>query len=181
MPPGGLPTGPPKGSSSHLGGGCQAVGPLGRSPWQFLPDTPSRLVFSPLWAPQRGAPGASPWSSGLCPLPFALQMEQRLRLFRIACEKHQLMYRLAMTGAGIDRHLFCLYVVSKYLAVESPFLKEVSQSCVPVAAPAGPQAAPEPRRSRDSLTNGAGVASGPRGSAVLSGKRASPALECPAL
>lgn len=36
------------------------------------------------------------------------------------------MYRLAMTGAGIDRHLFCLYVVSKYLGVESPFLAEVS-------------------------------------------------------
>uniref|UniRef100_A0A4W6G7C6 carnitine O-palmitoyltransferase n=1 Tax=Lates calcarifer TaxID=8187 RepID=A0A4W6G7C6_LATCA len=47
------------------------------------------------------------------------------RLFRTALEKHQLLYRLAMTGAGIDRHLFCLYVVSKYLGVESPFLKEV--------------------------------------------------------
>uniref|UniRef100_I3KVX6 carnitine O-palmitoyltransferase n=1 Tax=Oreochromis niloticus TaxID=8128 RepID=I3KVX6_ORENI len=46
-------------------------------------------------------------------------------LFRVASEKHQLLYRLAMTGAGIDRHLFCLYVVSKYLGVESPFLKEV--------------------------------------------------------
>lgn len=55
-------------------------------------------------------------------------MEQRLRLFKMASEKHQHMYRLAMTGAGIDRHLFCLYVVSKYLAVESPFLKEVSPS-----------------------------------------------------
>uniref|UniRef100_A0A5F9C908 Carnitine O-palmitoyltransferase 1, muscle isoform n=1 Tax=Oryctolagus cuniculus TaxID=9986 RepID=A0A5F9C908_RABIT len=52
-------------------------------------------------------------------------VEQRLRLFRLASEKHQHLYRLAMTGAGIDRHLFCLYVVSKYLAVESPFLKEV--------------------------------------------------------
>lgn len=51
--------------------------------------------------------------------------EQRLKLFKIACEKHQHLYRLAMTGAGIDRHLFCLYVVSKYLAVDSPFLKEV--------------------------------------------------------
>ncbi|XP_075857827.1 carnitine O-palmitoyltransferase 1, liver isoform isoform X1 [Microcebus murinus] len=51
--------------------------------------------------------------------------EQRLRLFKIASEKHQLMYRLAMTGAGIDRHLFCLYVVSKYLGMDSPFLKEV--------------------------------------------------------
>ncbi|XP_014648815.1 PREDICTED: carnitine O-palmitoyltransferase 1, muscle isoform isoform X2 [Ceratotherium simum simum] len=47
-------------------------------------------------------------------------------LFRKASEKHQNMYRLAMTGAGIDRHLFCLYVVSKYLGVSSPFLAEVA-------------------------------------------------------
>lgn len=47
-------------------------------------------------------------------------------LFRKAAQKHQNMYRLAMTGAGIDRHLFCLYVVSKYLGVSSPFLAEVS-------------------------------------------------------
>ncbi|EHB12709.1 Carnitine O-palmitoyltransferase 1, liver isoform [Heterocephalus glaber] len=52
-------------------------------------------------------------------------VEQKLKLFKTACEKHQLLYRLAMTGSGIDRHLFCLYVVSKYLGVESPFLKEV--------------------------------------------------------
>ncbi|XP_042718054.2 carnitine O-palmitoyltransferase 1, liver isoform isoform X5 [Chrysemys picta bellii] len=51
--------------------------------------------------------------------------EKRCKLFRIAADKHQHLYRLAMTGAGIDRHLFCLYVVSKYLGVESPFLKEV--------------------------------------------------------
>uniref|UniRef100_A0A8B9PK11 carnitine O-palmitoyltransferase n=1 Tax=Apteryx owenii TaxID=8824 RepID=A0A8B9PK11_APTOW len=49
-----------------------------------------------------------------------------LKLLRVATAKHQLLYRLAMTGAGIDRHLFCLYVVSKYLAVDSPFLKEVA-------------------------------------------------------
>lgn len=42
-----------------------------------------------------------------------------------ACERHQLGYQDAMCGQGIDRHLFCLYVVSKYLEVESPFLKEV--------------------------------------------------------
>ncbi|XP_048101290.1 LOW QUALITY PROTEIN: carnitine O-palmitoyltransferase 1, liver isoform [Alosa alosa] len=47
------------------------------------------------------------------------------KLFRLAVERHQNLYRLAMTGSGIDRHLFCLYVVSKYLGVESPFLKEV--------------------------------------------------------
>ncbi|XP_042352690.1 carnitine O-palmitoyltransferase 1, liver isoform isoform X2 [Plectropomus leopardus] len=51
--------------------------------------------------------------------------EERLKLLKQAAEKHQNMYRLAMTGEGIDRHLFCLYVVSKYLGEDSPFLKEV--------------------------------------------------------
>lgn len=54
------------------------------------------------------------------------QNTQRLALFRKAAEKHQNMYRLAMTGSGIDRHLFCLYIVSKYLGVDSPFLTKVS-------------------------------------------------------
>ncbi|XP_051537962.1 carnitine O-palmitoyltransferase 1, liver isoform-like isoform X2 [Myxocyprinus asiaticus] len=48
------------------------------------------------------------------------------RLFCTASERHQQLYRMAMTGAGIDRHLFCLYIVSKYLGEESPFLKELS-------------------------------------------------------
>ncbi|XP_033909529.1 carnitine O-palmitoyltransferase 1, liver isoform-like isoform X1 [Acipenser ruthenus] len=51
--------------------------------------------------------------------------EEKMKLFNLAAEKHQNLYRLAMTGDGIDRHLFCLYVVSKYLGVDSPFLKEV--------------------------------------------------------
>ncbi|KAF1562662.1 Carnitine O-palmitoyltransferase 1, muscle isoform, partial [Eudyptes schlegeli] len=50
---------------------------------------------------------------------------ERQRLFKLAAEKHQHMYRMAMTGAGIDRHLFCLYVVSRYLGVQSPFLAQV--------------------------------------------------------
>ncbi|XP_032804808.1 carnitine O-palmitoyltransferase 1, liver isoform-like [Petromyzon marinus] len=50
---------------------------------------------------------------------------ERVALFRTAMDKHQRMYLLAMTGLGIDRHLFCLYVVSRYLGLESPFLKEV--------------------------------------------------------
>ncbi|MEE6499353.1 hypothetical protein FKM82_003421 [Ascaphus truei] len=57
--------------------------------------------------------------------PTQTNDDKRLALFRLASEKHQQMYRLAMTGSGIDRHLFCLYVVSKYLGVDSPFLKEV--------------------------------------------------------
>ncbi|XP_059421263.1 carnitine O-palmitoyltransferase 1, liver isoform-like isoform X1 [Carassius carassius] len=51
--------------------------------------------------------------------------EQRLALFNKAADKHQNMYRLAMTGAGIDRHLFCLYIVSKVMGIDSPFLKQV--------------------------------------------------------
>lgn len=53
------------------------------------------------------------------------QNAQRLALFRKAADKHQNMYRLAMTGSGIDRHLFCLYIMSKYLCVDSPFLEKV--------------------------------------------------------
>ncbi|KAM4677552.1 carnitine O-palmitoyltransferase 1, muscle isoform [Discoglossus pictus] len=49
----------------------------------------------------------------------------RLALYRKASDQHQLMYRLAMTGQGIDRHLFCLYLVSRYLGTDSPFLKKV--------------------------------------------------------
>ncbi|KAG2459931.1 CPT1A palmitoyltransferase, partial [Polypterus senegalus] len=63
-------------------------------------------------------------------IQLALQLahfrnEEKLELFRKAAEKHQHMCRLAMTGAGIDRHLFCLYVVSKYLGMDPPFLKQV--------------------------------------------------------
>ncbi|KAK5642774.1 hypothetical protein RI129_008941 [Pyrocoelia pectoralis] len=52
-------------------------------------------------------------------------IEDRVKLLRVACAKHQVGYQDAMCGKGIDRHLFCLYVVSKYLEVDSPFLKEV--------------------------------------------------------
>jgi carnitine O-palmitoyltransferase 1 len=51
--------------------------------------------------------------------------EERYKLFKSACDYHQQQYRDAMTGKGVDRHLFCLYVISKYLEVDSPFLKEV--------------------------------------------------------
>lgn len=30
-----------------------------------------------------------------------------------------------MLGKGVDRHLFCLYVVSRYLEEDSPFLEKV--------------------------------------------------------
>lgn len=49
----------------------------------------------------------------------------RMNLFHKACEYHVNQYRNAMTGKGVDRHIFCLYVVSKYLELDIPFLKEV--------------------------------------------------------
>lgn len=54
-----------------------------------------------------------------------MQNDERVELLKKACERHQLAYQDAMCGHGIDRHLFCLYVVSKYLEVDSPFLNEV--------------------------------------------------------
>lgn len=50
---------------------------------------------------------------------------ERIRLMHVASQVHQRSYQDAMCGKGIDRHLFCLYVISKYLEVDSPFLKEV--------------------------------------------------------
>ncbi|XP_015585917.1 carnitine O-palmitoyltransferase 1, liver isoform isoform X2 [Cephus cinctus] len=52
-------------------------------------------------------------------------VNERHRLIMAAAKQHQRGYQDAMCGMGIDRHLFCLYVVSKYLEVDSPFLKEV--------------------------------------------------------
>lgn len=52
-------------------------------------------------------------------------VEDRIKNFQKASQVHQMGYQDAMCGKGIDRHLFCLYVVSKYLEVDSPFLKEV--------------------------------------------------------
>ncbi|XP_066905403.1 carnitine O-palmitoyltransferase 1, muscle isoform isoform X2 [Halyomorpha halys] len=52
-------------------------------------------------------------------------VSEKVALLQKACLQHQKAYLDAMCGKGIDRHLFCLYVVSKYLEVDSPFLKEV--------------------------------------------------------
>lgn len=49
----------------------------------------------------------------------------KLDLLKLACAKHQKSYQDCMTGKGVDRHLFCLYVVSKYLEEKSPFLEKV--------------------------------------------------------
>ncbi|XP_078002110.1 palmitoyl thioesterase CPT1C isoform X9 [Phascolarctos cinereus] len=50
---------------------------------------------------------------------------QRLALFQVAAEKHWALCRAALTGEGVDRHLFCLYLVSQLLRLPSPFLTQV--------------------------------------------------------
>ncbi|KAI6239477.1 Cpt-6 [Aphelenchoides fujianensis] len=50
-----------------------------------------------------------------------------IRLLQAACASHQHRTRLAMTGEGIDRHLFVLYVMSKRAGVESAFLEHYIQ------------------------------------------------------
>lgn len=51
--------------------------------------------------------------------------DERIRLLKEACNKHQNGYLESMTGKGIDRHLFCLYIISKYLELKSPFLDRI--------------------------------------------------------
>lgn len=51
--------------------------------------------------------------------------KERLSLFKEACDYHTLGIQNAMCGKGVDRHLFCLYIISRYLETENDFLKEV--------------------------------------------------------
>ncbi|KAL6736518.1 hypothetical protein Aduo_006863 [Ancylostoma duodenale] len=50
---------------------------------------------------------------------------ERLQLLRRACDRHQELYRDAMCGKGVDRHLFALYVIKRYLEEESPFFDKI--------------------------------------------------------
>lgn len=48
----------------------------------------------------------------------------RAQFLRAACERHSANTTLAMTGRGVDRHLFALYVVSVGTSIDSPFLQQ---------------------------------------------------------
>ena len=43
--------------------------------------------------------------------------EEKRDLLKAACERHATMYKDAMNGMGIDRHLFALYVASRGMGV----------------------------------------------------------------
>lgn len=49
--------------------------------------------------------------------------EEKQNLLKEACDYHIDLGRKAMSGQGVDRHLFSLYVVSRYLQIEEPFLQ----------------------------------------------------------
>lgn len=56
--------------------------------------------------------------------PYKSKKELRDMIWQ-SCDFHSKLYRDAMAGKGVDRHLFCLYVVSKYLKKDHDFLKKV--------------------------------------------------------
>ncbi|XP_029425248.1 carnitine O-palmitoyltransferase 1, brain isoform isoform X4 [Nannospalax galili] len=61
-----------------------------------------------------------------CPISGHMWEDQQcLALFRMAVDKHQALLKAAMSGQGIDRHLFALYIVSRFLHLQSPFLTQV--------------------------------------------------------
>jgi len=53
----------------------------------------------------------------------SISKKDKIKLLKAAAEAHQNYYRDCMSGNGIDRHLFALYVVSQGLGVDSQFLK----------------------------------------------------------
>lgn len=50
--------------------------------------------------------------------------KEKIRLLKVAAEKHQRNYRDCMAGKGIDRHLFALYVVCKAKGYDTSFLSK---------------------------------------------------------
>lgn len=51
--------------------------------------------------------------------------EERVKLLHKAAERHTILYKDAMNGKGIDRHLFALYVASKGLGYDCQFLGDL--------------------------------------------------------
>ena len=49
----------------------------------------------------------------------ARSQEEKRDLLKVACEQHATLYKDAMNGLGIDRHLFALYVASRGMGIVS--------------------------------------------------------------
>jgi carnitine O-palmitoyltransferase 1 len=52
-------------------------------------------------------------------------VEEKIRLLQVAADKHTILYKDAMNGKGIDRHLFALYVASRGLGYDCKFLGDL--------------------------------------------------------
>ena len=52
-------------------------------------------------------------------------VEEKIRLLKTAADKHTILYKDAMNGKGIDRHLFALYVASRGLGYDCKFLADL--------------------------------------------------------
>jgi carnitine O-palmitoyltransferase 1 len=55
---------------------------------------------------------------------FSVQQEDKIRQLRVACNAHQSNYKRAMAGDACDRHLFAMYIVAKFLKIDSAFLND---------------------------------------------------------
>lgn len=55
----------------------------------------------------------------------ATNKAERVRLLHAAADKHTILYKDAMNGKGIDRHLFALYVASRGLGYDCQFLADL--------------------------------------------------------
>lgn len=60
-------------------------------------------------------------------LDSSCNKEMRIKLLQAAADKHTILYKDAMNGKGIDRHLFTLYVASRGLGYDCKFLGDLLQ------------------------------------------------------
>jgi len=85
--------------------------------------------------------------------------KEKIRLLQIAGDTHQNAYRDAMTGKGIDRHMFALYVVSQGLGIKSEFLNKALSMEWRISTSQQPQNQTgmwDPARDADKISPGGG-------------------------
>lgn len=100
-----------------VGGGVWGEGPVASGLGLERPQTPAGGPLPVFPWPLLSPSSLATWGG--------LQDPQCLALFRTAVDKHQALLKAAMTGQGADRHLFALYIVSRFLHLQSPFLAQV--------------------------------------------------------
>ena len=86
--------------------------------------------------------------------------EDRWKKLQAAATKHASLYKNAMVGAGIDRHLFGLYIVSIGMGYDSEFLKAALKLPWTLSTSQTPQRQTEgrwnPEKDQDTISPGGG-------------------------